>query len=36
MDALADRIRACWLGLPELEPLAIDPELEAISGSLDG
>ena len=36
MDALAGRIRACWLGLPELEPLAIDPELEAISGSLDG
>jgi hypothetical protein len=36
MDALAERIHACWRGLPELEPLAIDPELEAISGSLDG
>ncbi len=36
MDALADRIRACWQDLPELECLAIDPELEAISGSLDG
>ena len=36
VDALADRIRACWATLPELEPLAVDPELEAISGSLDG
>ncbi|MFN9635556.1 MAG: phycocyanobilin:ferredoxin oxidoreductase [Synechococcaceae cyanobacterium] len=35
-DALADRIRHCRDGLPGLEPLAIDPELEAISGSLDG
>lgn len=36
VDALAERIRACWSSLPELEPLAVDPELEAISGSLDG
>jgi phycocyanobilin:ferredoxin oxidoreductase len=36
VDALADRIRSCWQALPELEPLAVDPELEAISGSLDG
>ena len=36
VDALAERIRECWQGLPELAPLAVDPELEAISGSLDG
>lgn len=36
VDALADRIRSCWQSLPELRPLAVDPELEAISGSLDG
>jgi phycocyanobilin:ferredoxin oxidoreductase len=36
VDALASRIRACRDGLPELQPLAIDPALEAISGSLDG
>ncbi|MEY4297381.1 MAG: hypothetical protein RLZZ423_560 [Cyanobacteriota bacterium] len=36
VDALAERIRTCWQGLPELAPLAVDPELEAISGSLDG
>ena len=36
MDALAERIRGDWQALPELEPLAVDPELEAISGSLDG
>jgi phycocyanobilin:ferredoxin oxidoreductase len=36
VDALADRIRSCWQAMPELAPLAIDPELEAISGSLDG
>jgi phycocyanobilin:ferredoxin oxidoreductase len=36
VDALADRIRGCWDTLPELAPLAVDPELEAISGSLDG
>ena len=36
VDALAERIRQCWQGLPELAPLAVDPELEAISGSLDG
>jgi len=36
VDALADRIRGCWDMLPELAPLAVDPELEAISGSLDG
>jgi len=36
MDALADQIRVCWQELPELHPLEVDPELEAISGSLDG
>ena len=36
MDALADRIRSCWDQLPQLQPLAIDPPLEAITGSLDG
>ncbi|MEN9766668.1 phycocyanobilin:ferredoxin oxidoreductase [Vulcanococcus sp.] len=36
VDALADRIRQQWQTLPDLEPLAVDPELEAISGSLDG
>ena len=36
VDALAERIRGCRDGLPDLAPLPIDPELEAISGSLDG
>jgi phycocyanobilin:ferredoxin oxidoreductase len=36
VDALADRIRERWQQLPELAALAVDPELEAISGSLDG
>ncbi|MCP9916148.1 phycocyanobilin:ferredoxin oxidoreductase [Cyanobium sp. ATX 6F1] len=36
VDALAERIRSYWEGLPDLAPLAIDPALEAISGSLDG
>jgi phycocyanobilin:ferredoxin oxidoreductase len=36
VDALAERIRLCRNALPDLAPLAIDPELEAISGSLDG
>ena len=36
VDALAERIRECRQTLPDLQPLAIDPELEAISGSLDG
>ncbi|MCX5950297.1 MAG: phycocyanobilin:ferredoxin oxidoreductase [Cyanobacteria bacterium] len=36
MDALVERIRGCRDGLPGLAPLPIDPELEAISGSLDG
>ena len=36
VDALAERIRSSWTNLPELAPLAIDPDLEAISGSLDG
>ena len=35
-DALAERIRQSWQGLPALEPLAVDPALEAISGSLEG
>ncbi len=36
VDALAERIRRCRDGLPGLAPLPIDPELKAISGSLDG
>jgi phycocyanobilin:ferredoxin oxidoreductase len=36
VDALAERIRACRDALPDLEPLAIEADLEAISGSLDG
>ena len=36
VDRLAERIRACRDALPDLEPLEIDPALEAISGSLDG
>ena len=36
VDALAARIRTIRDGLPDLEPLAVDPDLEAISGSLDG
>jgi phycocyanobilin:ferredoxin oxidoreductase len=36
VDALAERIRSWRAGLGDLEPLAIDPDLEAISGSLDG
>lgn len=35
-DALAELICSHWNRLPDLQPLAIDPELEAISGSLDG
>ena len=36
VDALAERIRTDWQALPELAPLAVAPDLEAISGSLDG
>ena len=36
VDALAARIRLAREGLPGLQPLALDPALEAISGSLDG
>jgi phycocyanobilin:ferredoxin oxidoreductase len=36
VDALAQRIRESMKQLPELRPLAIAPDLEAISGSLDG
>ncbi|WP_259738526.1 phycocyanobilin:ferredoxin oxidoreductase [Synechococcus sp. CS-205] len=36
MDALAETIRSSWSDLPELGPLAIEADLEAISGSLDG
>lgn len=36
MDALADQIRSHWQSLPDLAELAIDPELEAITGQLDG
>jgi phycocyanobilin:ferredoxin oxidoreductase len=36
VDALAQRIRKCRSRLLDLEPLALDPALEEISGSLDG
>lgn len=36
VEGLATAIRGCWADLPELVPLAVDPDLEAISGSLDG
>ena len=36
MDALAGRIRTCRAQMPALTPLAADPDLEAISASLDG
>jgi phycocyanobilin:ferredoxin oxidoreductase len=36
VDALAGRIRELRQALPLLEPLALEPALEAISGSLDG
>jgi phycocyanobilin:ferredoxin oxidoreductase len=36
VDALAAEIRRSWQALPGLEPLDVDPDLEAISGSLDG
>jgi phycocyanobilin:ferredoxin oxidoreductase len=36
VDALAERIRRQRSSLPGLAPLAVDPGLEAISGSLDG
>ncbi|MDM7935905.1 MAG: phycocyanobilin:ferredoxin oxidoreductase [Cyanobium sp. CZS 48M] len=36
VDALAATIRQSWSALPELAPLAIEPDLEAITGSLDG
>jgi phycocyanobilin:ferredoxin oxidoreductase len=36
VDTLARRIREAMARLPEVRPLAIDPHLEAISGSLDG
>lgn len=36
VDALAERIRQQWDPLPDLEPLELADDLEAISGSLDG
>ncbi len=36
MDRLAERIRGSWDELPGLAPLPVAPDLEAISGSLDG
>lgn len=36
VDRLAESIRGSWAALPDLAPLPVDPELEAISGSLDG
>ena len=36
VTCLAQQIRTCRNDLPDLSPLAVDPELEAISGILDG
>lgn len=36
VHSLADCIRTSWRNLPDLQPLAVDPELESISGLLDG
>ena len=36
MDALAKRIRLCRGAMPGLAPLAVDPEMEAITSTLDG
>ena len=36
VDQLAERIRQAWAPLPALADLPVDPDLEAISGSLDG
>ncbi|WP_254933323.1 phycocyanobilin:ferredoxin oxidoreductase [Cyanobium sp. WAJ14-Wanaka] len=36
VDALAGQIRHRWQSLPGLEELSIDPELEEITGQLDG
>jgi phycocyanobilin:ferredoxin oxidoreductase len=36
VEALAERIRSSWRDLPDLAPLAVEPDLEAISGRLDG
>ena len=36
VERLAETIRRSWADLPQLAPLEVDPELEAISGSLDG
>jgi phycocyanobilin:ferredoxin oxidoreductase len=36
VEALAERIRVAWAGLPDLQPLPVAADLEAISGSLDG
>lgn len=36
VDRLAGVIRMAWQELPELAPLLVNPDLEAISGSLDG
>ncbi|MFM7635615.1 MAG: phycocyanobilin:ferredoxin oxidoreductase [Cyanobacteriota bacterium] len=35
VEALADQIRSAWQALPELRPLAVAPDLEAICGNLD-
>ena len=36
VDALAEEIRSIWSSFPGLEPLPVAPDLEAITGSLDG
>lgn len=36
VESLAEQIRRCSSDLPEFAPLAVDPAMETISGSLDG
>ena len=36
VNALADRIRASWTDLPGLQRLELQPDLERVTGSLDG
>ena len=36
MDALAERIRTCRGAMTGLQPLVVDPELEAVTATLDG
>jgi phycocyanobilin:ferredoxin oxidoreductase len=36
VEALAGEVRSAWASLPDLTPLPVEADLEAISGSLDG